>query len=663
MLLIRSKSKIPLDVIRLMGVGGSGQYLHKTERQAKSREAHRKPLGHQAASGSNEDAEWPNEEDVQNPIETAEDGENEVQISLGITVIVLVLYNLHQRSDRVSRRGYFHWKLHICNFIDKNWTDIFGTIIRKKNWVGTVSGTLSHYSPTYFRSGTEELREPGWWKLTRVALPQTIIHQYTKAQLNKKRSAGSHSRSTSRCSSPTSNAAPALNDTSSRELNLKDSWGLKLVQSGSSDTNTRTLAEPSDTLLEHLFFEEEGDDEISDMDVDVERGDALGLKSDQNLPDLEKYLQEGYQPHLDVSVAGEVEIACSESVSMDGSSEAGEEHVPVKQAPLPSLFTRREKKPWPWITDKTKPAETSQERCVPMSEYEELQLLGQLRKVSSMTDVPSHVRRLYRKLCVRKLKREHNMPVFDLDSQFTNQRDQPEREPQEARVLDRFQQACMLTNRYSDPLNKCSFLVRLMGHSEPTCFHSPYTRRLLKPYIRRDEETTPPWLQLMQEVQTKVHKDVPNWHLPPRAPIDYSYVRPEHVPHINILAREFFYPGIDLTECLEYPDFSCVVLYKKLVVGFALMVPDVGYNEAYISFLLTRPQWRRAGIATFMLYHLIQTCMGRDVTLHVSATNPAIILYQKFGFKVEEFVQDFYDKYFPASSKECRHALFLRLNR
>ncbi|CAG2063419.1 unnamed protein product [Timema podura] len=117
----------------------------------------------------------------------------------------------------------------------------------------------------------------------------------TKAQLNKKRSAGSHSRSTSRCSSPTSSVAPVLNDTSRGVLNLKDSWGLKLVQSGSSDTNTRTLAEPSDTLLEHLFFEEEGDDEISDMDVDVERGDALGLKSDQNLPDLEKYLQEGYQ--------------------------------------------------------------------------------------------------------------------------------------------------------------------------------------------------------------------------------------------------------------------------------------------------------------------------------------------------------------------------------
>lgn len=120
---------------------------------------------------------------------------------------------------------------------------------------------------------------------------------------------------------------------------------------------------------------------------------------------------------------------------------------------------------------------------------------------------------------------------------------------------------------------------------------------------------------------------------------------------------------VSVTDCLQYPDFTCVVLYKKLVVGFAILVPYVGYNEAYISFLLTRPEWRKSGIGTFMLYHLIQTCMGQDVTLHVSVTNPALILYQKFGFKVEEFVQDFYDKYMPSNSRECRHALFLRLSR
>lgn len=120
---------------------------------------------------------------------------------------------------------------------------------------------------------------------------------------------------------------------------------------------------------------------------------------------------------------------------------------------------------------------------------------------------------------------------------------------------------------------------------------------------------------------------------------------------------------VAVTECLQYPDFSCVVLYKKLVVGFAILVPDVGCNEAYISFFVTRPEWRKSGIGTFMLYHLIQTCMGKDVTLHVSATNPALILYQKFGFKIEEFIQDFYDKYLPPGPRECRHALFLRLSR
>ena len=55
--------------------------------------------------------------------------------------------------------------------------------------------------------------------------------------------------------------------------------------------------------------------------------------------------------------------------------------------------------------------------------------------------------------------------------------------------------------------------------------------------------------------------------------------------------------------------------------------------------------------------------MGKDITLHVSVTNPAVMLYQKFGFKVEELVQDFYDKYLPTDSKDCKHALFLRLSR
>lgn len=118
-----------------------------------------------------------------------------------------------------------------------------------------------------------------------------------------------------------------------------------------------------------------------------------------------------------------------------------------------------------------------------------------------------------------------------------------------------------------------------------------------------------------------------------------------------------------VSDCLSYPDYSVVALYKKLVVGCGFLVPDVGYNEAYISFMAVRNNWQRSGIATFMLYHLIQTCMSKDITLHVSANNSAVMLYQKFGFKIEEVIVDFYDKYLPLDSKQSRNAFFLRLMR
>jgi hypothetical protein len=77
--------------------------------------------------------------------------------------------------------------------------------------------------------------------------------------------------------------------------------------------------------------------------------------------------------------------------------------------------------------------------------------------------------------------------------------------------------------------------------------------RLLKPYIRRDKETTPLWLRLLGEVQAKANRNIPHWCPPRRHPIDYSYVRPQHMSSINSLCREFFYPGIDCRcICLHY---------------------------------------------------------------------------------------------------------------
>jgi hypothetical protein len=46
-----------------------------------------------------------------------------------VNLIILTLYNLQNRSDGVSWLGYFHWKMHICNFIERQWNVLFGSSV------------------------------------------------------------------------------------------------------------------------------------------------------------------------------------------------------------------------------------------------------------------------------------------------------------------------------------------------------------------------------------------------------------------------------------------------------------------------------------------------------------------------------------------------------
>ncbi|XP_067421458.1 cysteine-rich protein 2-binding protein isoform X1 [Emydura macquarii macquarii] len=370
----------------------------------------------------------------------------------------------------------------------------------------------------------------------------------------------------------------------------------------------------------------------------------------------------------------EVESEEEKAERMEGDSEDAEDSNASLQA-----RGRDKRKPQAEKDNKPKaPKYTS------VSIYEEKLLLKRLEACPNAVSMTPEARRLRRKLIVRQAKRERGLPLFDLDqvvnaalllvdgiygakergiSRLPAGHATYRTTSQGFRILDRYQTTLPAMKGYRFQTTK--FLYRLVGSEDLTdhSIVSPYTSRVLKPYIRRDHETKPPKLQLLAEICAHPHKNDPDWKAEPEAPIDYCYVRPNHIPTINSMCHEFFWPGIDLSECLQYPDFSVVVLYKKVIIAFGFMVPDVKYNEAYISFLFVHPEWRRAGIATFMIYHLIQTCMGKDVTLHVSASNSAMLLYQKFGFKTEEYILDFYDKYYPLDSKECKHAFFLRLRR
>ncbi|XP_046442219.1 cysteine-rich protein 2-binding protein-like isoform X1 [Daphnia pulex] len=403
---------------------------------------------------------------------------------------------------------------------------------------------------------------------------------------------------------------------------------------------TREDLTPSDAPPENLFTENE--DEMKSFALDMNNVDTTVNLNDETGFSLNSLFPIKEEP-LDIE--------------QPKSSENGVEQV--KKASRRKI--------------KQEPTETAP-KLKQMSLYEEMSLFRQLRPLAEKNALSPELRRLYRKLSLRNTKRSIGLEPFNFDRllakllgkdwSFPASSNEPASQiVSVSNVLDRFQKSSLPSCSSQKRLN-ISFRMRLLGASEdqiPQSFVSPYTGRTLKPFIRRDYESRPMKLKLLEEIRSKCSStEIRNSVV---KPIDYSYVQPQHIPAINAICKEFFWSGIDVTECLEYPDFSCVVLYGHVIIGFAFMVPDVSYNEAYISYLFTHPEWRGAGIAKFMLYHLIQSCMGKDVTLHVSATNPAMTLYHKFGFKVQEFVVDFYDKYFPADSTQCKHAFFMRLTR
>ncbi|KAJ8583851.1 hypothetical protein M405DRAFT_854193 [Rhizopogon salebrosus TDB-379] len=199
-----------------------------------------------------------------------------------------------------------------------------------------------------------------------------------------------------------------------------------------------------------------------------------------------------------------------------------------------------------------------------------------------------------------------------------------------------------------------SFLSRLCGHK-------PSKDPGL---IAVDWESRSPWMELMADVREHYSYAHPERTQSLEAPVPIRYVSLQlsHLQQVHDLLARAFWDGIDVSDLLQYSPERCsvIAMYGKIVVGAALLSSP---QEAYITYLAVRAGWDNSHIATTMLYHLITLNPHRDITLHVSANNPAMLLYNRFGFKAEEFITGFYEDYLDSQSRASMNAFRLRLRR
>ncbi|KAH9987151.1 hypothetical protein BJV74DRAFT_774271 [Russula compacta] len=169
-------------------------------------------------------------------------------------------------------------------------------------------------------------------------------------------------------------------------------------------------------------------------------------------------------------------------------------------------------------------------------------------------------------------------------------------------------------------------------------------------------------MDLMEDVRAHYALKFPTRQLVQEsvAPVTYVTLTTEHLPQVHDILHRSFWSGIDVSDSLQHvPEQATIVaMYKRLVVGCAILSSPV---ETYITYLAVRAGWENAQIATAMLFHLINRNPNKDITLHVSANNPAMLLYNRFGFKAEEFVVGFYGDYLDPQSRLSKNAFRLRL--
>ncbi|KAI9322487.1 hypothetical protein BX666DRAFT_2017105 [Dichotomocladium elegans] len=598
-----------------------------------------------------------------------------------VAVVHLVIYNLIRRQNIIDRdkpeeerrHKYFRWKDDICTFIDEYWDYLVPGKKRSPTWHNTIASVLSTHG-TIFKSGYEKFRQSAWWTLHDE---ESVPLKESKAKTSKPKPGQKRSARESRSEKP------------------------KRLKAEPQKAHSAVIPSPPPANQEDELFDLGSESDLS--------SDPGSLTDDEGTQ--EKKIQEVCY-YDKVVTGGPSSFFLFQSPSMatpSASAKPGPSLIPneftdqnesdTRSSPVASESVAIKKEPDDSVpvSLSAEPPNTTRTLKTEDEEQMEWQMLERLRNASKK--LPPVAARYERKLNVRRLKRSLGLKLFDIDSFVAKQlRSSTELTPVMPNITNKQTQSLMpehqlrpnsagvvnakadiphtdnfvsgVTDGHAPSSPECnitytpynnSFASRLYGPIRPERvvtkdepWLSSWNGRKLRPYIRRDFESVTPRMMLMEQIKAR-HPDYQQREL---HSIDYVYFQPQHLMQVNTMLRRCFWDGVDVSESLLFPEFSVVALYKRLVVGCAFMTP-----EAYVTYIAVLPGWDNAGIGQFMLYHLFQTAISKDITLHVSANNSAMILYQKFGFKPEEFIVDFYDKYLPSDSSYSKNAFFLRLRR
>ncbi|KAI8330331.1 hypothetical protein BC941DRAFT_440878 [Chlamydoabsidia padenii] len=528
-------------------------------------------------------------------------------------VVELVLYHITMQR-RYSKgkqldKFFFRFSTEICDCLEHNWDTLLFDRHRSSTWKNTVASSLSTH-PELFLSGVVKMEEygKGWWALQSEVPPQKQIDRLERQSISKPDVIKKLKKQQS-CVATEDDADSSIK----RRASLQNTSPVRKVRRSSitlekvnkQDKKSRVINEEPKESLNEIMMED----------------NCKSIKAK----------------------------------SVDR-------------------------------TKKSKSSTSNHPTLIFMSQQEEWQIYQTLDHVEDT--LSPLAARFKRKLALRRLKRNMNLKLSDIDQSVTQhlRSTKSNMEPMikttpttptssSAAAIEQYQASSTeikaIRNLTSTPYHH-SFASRLHGRStisltNDECWLSAWNGRKLRPYIRRDYENKPVRLRLLKEI--KAAQGRPRKQVAPSSSssssvldmatsIDYVYFQREHLEQANQLLARCFWDGVDVSESLQFPEFSVIALYKRCVIGCAFMTP-----EAYITYFAVMAGWERAGIGQFMLYHLFQTAISKDITLHVSANNNAMILYQKFGFKPEEFIVNFYDKYLPAESSFSKNAFFLRLRR